>query len=96
MLAAIVSDAARGNLTDLGLLGAVIGAVAIPAAKWLQKQIRQVVSEELRVVKDAIIGHQRTLEGIARNELAQLLPNGGSTMRDQLQEVRDLLKERHR
>lgn len=95
MLGAIVSDAVRGNLTDLGLLGGVIGAVAVPAGRWLQRQIRHVVADELRDVKDAVVGHQRTLEGIARNELAQLLPNGGSSMRDQLVEIRDILKKGH-
>lgn len=96
MLAAIVSDAARGNLTDAGLLAGVIGAVAVPAGKWLKRQIRDVVAHELKVVRDAIHGHQRTLEQIARNELSQLLPNGGSSMRDQLSEVRDILKENYR
>lgn len=93
MIAAILSDAAQGNLTDAGLLAGVLGAIVVPAAKWLRKQIHDAISSELRAVKDAIVGHQRTLEAISKNELAQLLPNGGSSMRDQLAEVRDILKE---
>lgn len=92
MLAAIVSDAARGNLTDAGLLAGVIGAVAVPAVKWLRKQIHDAMVAELRSIKDAIAGHHRTLESISKNELSQLLPNGGSSMRDQLAEVRDILR----
>ncbi len=92
MLAAIVSDAARGNLTDAGLLAGVIGAVAVPAVKWLKKQIHDALVSEMRIIKDALVGHQRTLESISKNELSQLLPNGGSSMRDQLGEVRDILK----
>lgn len=92
MIAAILSDAAQGNLTDAGLLAGVIGAILVPATKWLRKQIHDVMVTELRPIKDAVVGHQRTLEAISKNELSQLLPNGGSSMRDQLGEVRDLLK----
>lgn len=92
MIAAILSEAAQGNLTDAGLIAGVIGAILVPAAKWLRKQIHDAMVAELRPIKDAIVGHQRTLENIAKNELSQLLPNGGSSMRDQLSEVRDLLK----
>lgn len=92
MIAAILSDAAQGNLTDAGLLAGVTGAIIVPAAKWLKKQIHDAIIGELRTIKDAIVGHQRTLEAISKNELSQLLPNGGSSMRDQLAEVRDILR----
>ena len=96
MIAAILSESAQGNLTDAGLLAGVVGAILVPAAKWLRKQIHDAMVAEMRAIKDALVGHQRTLEGIAKNELSQLLPNGGSSMRDQLAEVRDLLKGMNR
>ena len=96
MFAALLSDAAQGNLTDAGLIAGVLGAILVPAGRWLRRQIHDAMVAEMRAIREALVGHQRTLEAISKNELAQLLPNGGSSMRDQLSEVRDLLKGMHR
>lgn len=70
--AEILSDSARGLIADLLLIAAVVSAVLIPALRWMQKTTHDIVRHELGPMTEAVKGHQRTLESIARNELSQI------------------------
>ena len=92
--AAIVSDDFRNNLTDVAIIGGAVSVILVPVVRWLRNAIGKTVHDAIAPVVEAVKGHQRTLEAISRNELSQLLPNGGSSMRDALEEIRTTIKEK--